>query len=701
MRPFEPLHDSEPLGEIDLAGEVRHYWRVLKQRRFVLLTTFVIVVLSTAIYNRYQEPIYRASATLIIEPNIPHLSGAGDLPGDDSKTFYESQHEIIRSYAVAKMAVAALGIEGDEDGGQPSEATISAFQRRIEVEPINRSRLARVSMTGSDPEELAHHVNTLVRMYIYRNLEDRRAASQDAFTFLSERLAILKAQVAKSENGLLEYKEQEDIVSLEKRQTLVEERLSELTERHTEAALARSGLETVLVEVREIRAQPELAAAIPQIRNDATLGQLNSELVRLQLELGQLARKYRPKHPKIVRLQAQIEDVRGQQEIELDKAIRSLEVEYRIRRQTEQGIKTRLDDLKRQSRQLAQQAIQYGILKRDAESNRQMYDVLLQRLKETDFSGNITINNIRVVDQARPPSTSLSPRPKRALAIAAAVALVLGLFLCIAVDYFDNALQSEHDVNVCLESPVLGIVPRAKAPAASSAAIRRAYRDVKTSLDFYGREHVLRSLLVTSAVAGEGKTTGAVCLGKLFAGDGRNVLLVDADLVRPDLHRRFGLAPEAGLSDVFLHHRPPEEILVDSGTPGLRILAAGLIPPNPAEVLGSPAMAELVEDLKARFDLVILDAPPCSLGLEVPLLGSRVDGVAFVVKAHSTPRHVVSKTLAKLEQFQGNLVGVVLNGLDPSSEDLGGDYGYYTTQAEAEGVRAEPRAATGVAARAG
>ncbi len=675
----ERFIEPDPLPPVDLASEVRHYWYVVKQRRWVLLTTFVIVVLSTVIHNRYQVPGYRATATLILEPNIPHLSSPGEISMGDAGSFYESQYEIIRSYGVAKMAVGALGLgEEGEQGDQASEATIAAFQSRISVDPINNSRLVKVSMTGSDPEEVARHVNTLVRMYIHRNLEDRRAASQDAFTFLSERLAVLRAQVAKSENELLEYKEQEDIVSLEKRQALVEERLSELTERHTEAALERSGLETVLREVQAIRAQPELIGAIPQLRGHVVLQQLSSDLIRLQLEHGRLAQKYKPKHPKIVQLQSQIDSIRAQREIEIDRAIRSLEVEYRIHQQTEQGVRASLDDRKRQSRQLAQQAIQYGMLKRDTESNRQMYDVLLQRLKETDFSGNITINNIRVVDEARVPSAPLGPNTQRALTIAIFGSLLLGFALCVAIDYFDNALRNEHDVQLYLESPVLGIVPKAKdLEKRPAAAIHRAYRDIKTGLDFFSQEHVLRSLLVTSAVAGEGKTTGVTHLGTRFAQAGRRVLLIDADLARPQLHRRFALEPEAGLSDYFLNQRPVDEILLDSGTPGLRILPAGLIPPNPAELIGSPAMAELIEDLKARFDLVILDSPPCSLGLEVAALGSRVDGVAFVVKAHSTPRTVVRKALEKLEQFHGNIVGIVLNGLDPSSEDLDGRYGYY------------------------
>ncbi len=704
----EPFLEPDLMPRVDLASEVRQYWYVVKRRRWIVLTTFVIVVLGTAIHNRYQVPVYRATATLIVEPNIPHLSGPGEISTGDVRSFYQSQYEIIRSYGVAKMVVAALG--DGEAGEGPSEAAIASFQRLISVEPIKNSGLVRVSMTDPDPELVARQVNTLVRMYIYRNLEDRRAASKDAFTFLSERLAILKAQVAKSENDLLEYKEQEDIVSLEKRQTLVEERLSELTERHTEAVLERSGLETALREARAIRAQPELVEGIPQLRGNGVLQGLNSDLIRLQLEHSQLAQKYKPKHPKIIQIQSRVENIRARREIEIDKAIRILEIEHRIRQQTEQGIGANLDQRKRQSRQLAQQAIQYGMLKRDAESNRQMYNVLLQRLKETDFSGSITINNIRVVDQARVPSAPLRPKT-RALATAALGSLLLGLILCFGVDYFDSALRSEHEVQLYLGSSVLGIVPRVKdleghpegrRARQDSAAVHRAYSDVKTGLDFFSQEHVLRSLLVTSAVASEGKTTGVTHLGRKFADAGLRVLLIDADLGRPELHRRFGLQPEAGLSDHLLDQRPVEEILVDSGTPGLRILPAGLIPPNPAELLGSPAMIELIEDLKTRFDLIILDSPPCSLGLEVAALGSRVDGVAFVVKAHSTSRTVVRRALLKLEQFRGNLVGIVLNGLDPSSEELDDGYGYYGYPArEPARVTVEARPATGTAARTG
>jgi polysaccharide biosynthesis transport protein len=641
----------------------------MKRRYWILITTFVIIVLSAIIYTFQQTPIYQATTTLLIEPETPNVTDFRDFSGSiPYNEFYKTQIEIIRSRSVVKMTLDILKEPNDTTSNDDVEK-IAAFQNRISIDPQKDTRLMNLSVKNADPAKASKEVNTLARVYIQHNLEDRRDASKDAFEWLSEKLVILEAKVKKSELDLLKYKEEEDIVNLEKRQSLLEERISETNESYITAGAHTIELKTMLNEITSLQ-QLQKAEALPRILDNELVQQLKQEQNTLELQLVKVSKKYKPQHPTVVGLQSQINNLKERIALEIEKIIKSIETEERISEANENMIRQNLDDLKRESMNLSQLAIQYGVLKREAESNKNMYDVLLLRLKETDISGSTNVNNIRIVDKAAVPVSPIKPDKMRNLIISVLLGLGFGISLCLLYEYLDNTMTSEEDIKLHLNETILGIVPKKKDindfQIHEFDGINHSYREIKTTINFYSKEHILKTLLVTSSTEQEGKTTSVFWLGKTFSQSGFKVLLIDADIFKPNLHKLFNLSQGSGLSDYLLLNKDVKDLIIKTGFPDLYMIPAGLIPPNPAEVLGSQKLRELFFSLKDQFDIIIIDSPPVLVAIEVATIGTYIDGIAMVVKANDQSWQTVTKSLQRLKSLKGNVLGVILTSVKHS-----------------------------------
>ena len=304
--------------------DLQRYWYIIRRRYWILIATFVIVVLSTVIYTFRQAPIYQATTTLLIEPDFPQVVEFSEVSQFSRTTeFYETQFKIINSRSVVKKTIDILGLSIDPESEETGDP-VKAFQGRITIEPEPDTRLVNLSVDNPDPEAAANEVNTLARAYIQYNLEDRRASSKDAFTWLSEQLAVLKAKVKQSEMKLLEYKEEEDIVSLERRQALLEERISETNENYINAVTCRIELETMINEIENLK-QLQMAESLPKILENSLVQQLKQEHSILELQLAKISKKYKPKHPNIIRLQSQIDNIKDRLSVEVEKIVKSIE----------------------------------------------------------------------------------------------------------------------------------------------------------------------------------------------------------------------------------------------------------------------------------------------------------------------------------------------------------------------------------------
>ena len=347
--------------------DLYRYLQIIRRRIWILITIFIIVFLSVTIKTFHQTPIYRATTTLILEPDLPQILDLGEISSfRNSKDFLNTQFEIIQSYKVIKQTVDILGLSNNPNEENPIDY-VGAFQRMIKVEPIRDSRIVKISIDNSDAEKAADFVNTLARAFINYNLEDRREASRDAFTWLTERLVILKASVKKSEMDLLKYKEEEDIVSLEKRQIMLEEKISRTNDSITDTQSKRIELETMINEIEQLE-DFEMAESLPRILENTLVQTLKQEQSNIELKFAKISKKFKPKHPEIISLQSQLDNIKNRLNKEVEKIVKSIEIELRITKAKENTINRNLDNLKRQSMCLSKQAIQYGVLKREAGS---------------------------------------------------------------------------------------------------------------------------------------------------------------------------------------------------------------------------------------------------------------------------------------------------------------------------------------------
>ncbi len=667
------VHEETAPGQGD---DLRRYWQILLRRRWIFLTTFVLVMISALVYSRHRgdKTTYRTTAKLSIHRQQPQPAELGS-PAEVSKQYYAVQCEIVRSYDVASEAFHRLGRQDDlavAEGQDP----IASFQGSYKVEC--KEGIIRISASGPDARFVADRVNAVAKAYKQLQLDRHQKHIEDATDQLEQQLIIQEKKVAAAQRKLQDFHREEHVLSFERQREYLEERLSRCRENLDQAAGRRRELAVIFDELTRLQQQPSQLPALPQELQNPTFRQLSSEIHRLKSELLQLSRKLKRIHPRIVELESQLANTHELLGLEAGNVLAGVETEHRLSRKNEERLTAKLGQLEREAENLADREGEYWKLKRELAGQEELHDLLLRQVQQTNLAHDLPpLNQVDIFELARPPLEPEDSLRKQALEVGAAVGLLLGIALCFLFDSLDSALRSEEDVELYLETSALGSVPLEKGDRLGSAPFLRAYRDLRTRLGFYAQEHFLKSLLITSSVPQEGKTTTLVELGKAFAQGGSRVLLIDADMYRPRLRKLFEVETEAGLTDVLLAGSEPRAVIVEPGPPGLSILPSGLLPPNPAEALVSEKMSDLLADLKEDFDLVLIESAPLNAGLETASLGALVDGIALVVRANSTPRAAVQKMLRRLRDLKGNVLGVVLTAVRPGEEELGAYYEAY------------------------
>lgn len=665
----------------DEAPTLVDYGRVLWRRRAVVGVAAGLVLLLAVVATFVQTPRYRATTTLIVEPDTPEVASfTGATAGSLSQEFYETQYEILRSNRVLSRAFELGGLAKDPVYSGLSNP-VAAFRKTIRIAPVPRSRLIRVSVDHPDRDTAIRLCDLVAKVYIDDNAEHRRSASRNAFEWLSSEIEQQKRKLEASEKALLEYRTQDDAISVERKAALVEERLASLSTEYNQVTRKNLELRSTLAELERIGRRADLADASPEILASPVVQSLKEEQSQLSAELAKVSKKYKEKHPTVVALENQLATVRARIAAEVKKVNRGLEVELRIGEAKEKGLRESLDGLKAESMAVAEQSIRYGVLRRENESNQKIFDVLLQRLGEAGVSGSISGQNVRVLDPAAASPGPFSPRKVLNGLVGLLAGLLVGVAAAVIAEQVDNTVSGEKDAAALLGLPVIGTVPTEKGlvdlVGGPPEALRRAYRALRSELALYRREHVLRSLVVTSSLRAEGKTVSTASLGLAWAGSGVRVLVVDTDLFRPSLARTLGVSADVGLSDWLYRGASFDDVVRETAAPGLSVIAAGLIPPHPGEHFGSERMRELVAAARERFDLVLFDAPPLTATLDVALLAAAADGVLFVVRAGATPHPLARKIVGQLRGARANVVGLLVTHAagEMAGQDYYGDYG--------------------------
>ena len=549
--------------------------------------------------------------------------------------------------------------------------------------------------------------NTLARTYIKQNLEFKFLTSKEATDWLGERLAEQRTKVEASEVALQRYREQNDAVALEDRQNIVVQRLAELNAAVTSATTERLNQEARYRQLMQIQqggdrealdafpavlgnrfiqqiqqgGDREALDAFPAVLGNRFIQELKAELATLQRELAQQTEGRGDRHPEVIRVRSEVQTAERRLEAEVQKVVEGERNEFQAAQTQEQSLVASLESQKGEALALDRRGIEYGVLRRDAESNRQIYESLLQRTKETGISGELRTSNIRVVDMAERPRTPASPRRGLNLLLALLGGSMFGVGLAFFFEYLDDRLKSPDEIKAHLGLPSLGLIPALKNveadPLLSNGVppqFAEAFRTVRSNLLFSNSDEGMQSIVVTSTGPAEGKSVVAGYMAIGLAQTGQRVLLIDADMRKPSVHELFGQTQTPGLSNLLVGNANAQNTVREGGVENLWTLCAGRIPPNPSELLGSQRFKAFLDGLNDHFDWVLVDCPPVMVVTDPTVVARLASGVLFVVGADMTSRHAAETALERLDAVGARFVGAVLNRVDLERN------GYYYSQ---------------------
>ena len=716
--------------------DLREYLRALIKRRWIIATIFTVLVLTVAVKTFTATPIYQASARIIIEKENPKLMSFQEVMAVDSTgtDYYQTQYKIIESRIVAREVIRKLDLENspeffpepkdnvlanlkrsmgqaltgaknwvvsllktEEDAdktGASAEEDLSldselvyAFIDRVEVSPIRNSRLVDVSMEAKDPVMSARMANALVSAFIGQNLETKLSAAKGAVEWLGERINDERKKVEISEKALLAYKEKHQIITdfSSDAENITAQKLAELNAQVLDSESQRVKVETRYQQAIFLEKTPEMLDSIPEVLSNDLIQEIKKMEVVLFNRMSELSKKYGRNHPQMKAIYSELADLKKRKALEAQRVVNSLKNEYKLALAREESLKRALARQKTESLKLNKKAVQFGVLRREVESSRQMYELLIKRFKETSLTEEMKTGNIRIIDKAEVPKSPVKPKKKRNILLAVIVGLTLGIGTAFFLEYLDNTIKLPEDVKEHLKIPYLGPVPAITSndiPAhmarelvtvhSPKSAASESYRSIRTGILFSSADEAPRTIVLTSASSSEGKSITAANLGVVMANAGSRVLLLDCDMRRPRIHKIFDLDRKIGVSSILVGTGSAKDAIVPSSVENLDILPVGPIPPNPSEIVGSKKMGLLLNDLKKKYDRVLIDSPPISAVTDAVILTQMADSLLLVVRAGETPRQVIQHALAQVRSVNANILGAVLNAVS-----VGRDSYYY------------------------
>jgi polysaccharide biosynthesis transport protein len=717
------------MNERALFQDARRYLAMFHKRRAIIITCLIVAFAVAIIYNYTTRPVYQATTQILIDRDVPNVLPSKEMvdvmqAGSD---YYQTQYQLLRGRMLAEAVVAKLGLQKSgelstgpmmtpwerlerltgrqpkvtlDNDGMPLSPTVAAFRSRVTVEPVPGSRLVNLRFTAYTPAVAAQAVNALADEYIQQSLDFRFDNSTAATGWLGERLKEQQLRVETAEKALQQYREQEGLINFEERQGLVDQKLQALNAAMLNARTDRISKETLFSQVRNL--SPAQLEGFPSVMANSVVSQLKNELADLQKEQTKLSETLGDKHPEMLKVRSQIRATEEKLRAETRNVVRAAENDYRTAASQEGNLNASLEGVKQEALGVNRKAIEFGVLKREVESNQQIYKDLLNRNKQTGLQSELKTTNIRVVEKAETPRGPISPQRIRNYQFALLIGLGLGIGLVLLFEHLDSTLKTPEDVKEHLGLPFLGMVPdvgarqaNGSAPRASplilknpQSAVAEAYRVLRTNLIFSSAETTGRALVISSANPGEGKTTTVANLASSLAINGARVLAVDADLRRPTIHQHFGVSKTPGLSDLIVGKCLASDAIQGTRFKGLQVLPCGYIPPNPAELLGSAAMKQVVEALRTHYDWVLIDTPPILAMADTPVLCPLVDGVVLVVGAEVSGRTHIQRAIDQVTSVGGKMIGVVLNkvNLERNSYYYSQYYGEYYRSYYAEGA---------------
>lgn len=717
---------SQDDDEIDL----RHLWHVVRQNWRGILGLCIVVSLLTILWVMRIDPVYRASTTIMIESQEAKTVSIEEVYGQPPgiREYFLTQFEIIRNRDIAERVADELDLwnnplfapprtgEGKnsskpgfrnwlasfystptdtnaaavDDEERARAAVINRFMSQLSVEPVEFTQLVVVSFESTDRKLAAEIVNTLARVYIQSQLDAKLQSTQAAGSWLTGRLQDLKAKLDASQQELQTYRDREDILDMAGGQTVDAQELNELTTRLGEARQARIGAENIYRELGgNANYSVEQLMNMPAVLQHPLVLELVKNVTDAQQEVANLARRYGPEHPKMIAAAARDQSAKAELKQQVMQVAASIEKEYRVVLRNEQNLDQQLATVKEEVASSNRKQFRLRELEQQVEADQRLYEMFFNRAKETSETMGFQSAHARVVEKATPPISPIKPNKLNIVLIAFLLSAIVGVALAILRDLLDNTLNSPDDVVERLGAPLLGVLPNIKMAKGhmgpymgyledTKSAFAESVRSLRTGLMLTGLEKPHKVTVVTSTNPGEGKSTVAINLAAALA-QMESVLLIDADLRRPSVAMAFKFpSGTPGLSNMLALSARLDDC-VQKTDAGFDVLPAGVLPPNPQEILATQQFRKLLKQLGEHYDRIIIDSAPINAVSDSLILATLADSLVYVAKADETPLKLILKNINLLKHSNLPVTGVVLNRLDTKKQRAYGKGGYYGT----------------------
>jgi len=692
---------------------IKWKWLILGMLLSGLAVGLLITLLTT--------PIYRGQVTLQIErdsPKIVNVEGLQPNGAVQDAEFFQTQYGLLKSRSLAERVVKSLNLQNDssftktgwrpaQDGStnppSPEVDRAARIERAtdhlmlgLHVDPVRASKLVAVGYDDPNPGKASQIANQVSTDFIQSNLERRYEASAYARSFLESRLAQVRQKLEDSERQLAAYATSQQIINVgtvgatktdptgNGAQSLTAVDLDSMNR-----ALADAQQGRILAEQKWRAAETVQGLGLPELQSSKTMDTLRDRRTALSADYQEKLKTFKPEYSAMVQLKAKIDEVDREIAESKSSVKDSLHAQYAIALNNENALSAKVRGLKSSFLDLQNRSIQYNIIRRDVDTSRSFYEGLLEREKEVAVAG-VGSNNVSVVDAARIPRKPIQPRPAINLALSGGLGLLLGFALAFGLDQLDHSIKSPSDVETKLRLPLLGAIPFVKdkleplqAMTDPRSAIAEAYISARTALLLSTPDSLPSPLLITSAQPSEGKSTTASALASSLAAIGRNVLLIDADLRNPSLHKMFAVRNLSGFSNILAGISEVDAEIQQTSLPNLKLLPGGPTPPNPAELLTSDRLHTILNDASSKYDVVILDGPPVMGLADAPLLAAAASGTILVVEAGETGHQMALTALKRIASGGARVLGVVLTKFSQGG-GLAGNYGYSYTYGDSK-----------------
>jgi len=719
----------ELLSQESALGE---YVRVLVKRKWTVLACLVTIFSIVAVASLKMTPVYEASGSIAINKADSGLVNFNNSPTFNvdyyDPTELETEVKILQSDLLALQVVKELGLDRrPEYGGKtpalPSSldlapdplqadssrtsALLGGFRGSLRVTLAPNTHIIEVHYRSPDKDLAATVVNTLMSTYTENNFKSRFDSTMQASDWLSKQLVDLQMKVETSQEKLVHYQKEHEILGIDEKQNITTAKLDELNKALTAAESERMDKESVyrLVQAGDTETIVSAANVLDSAGTQSASGLLEGlrgKEADLKIQAAELNTQFGPAYPKLAQVNNQIKEIDSQILAETKKLAGKIKGQYMAALQRESMLHDALEKQKQEENKLNESAIEFSLLKRDLDTNRQLYEGLLEKLKEAGVSAGLRSNNFRIVDVARVPTAPVEPNIPRNLAFAFMLGLTSGVGLAFLIEGLDSTVRTTEQAQMISGLPPLGMIPLGSRTAREGANAKRlviasskeavelitqvrpqsqmaeSYRALRTSLLLSNLGAPPKVIMVTSALPQEGKTTTSINCAVVLAQKGVRVLLIDADLRRPSIHKTLGMGPRSGLSNVLTGSATLEQAITRSPIlPNLSVLPAGTPPPNPAELLASTNMRDVLEQLRGQFDHIVVDTPPTLSVTDAVVLSPRADAIVLVIRSGQTTKQALRRSRDILMQVNAKVSGVLLNAVDLSSPDY---YYYYEYQ---------------------